>query len=152
MTDADLPIVTLKKDSKLYRRGFKQPVKKATGWQWFANEKGYGSADTYGPIISTWVLGKSLRLLDISTSDTRKLIAELLDIPVQTIDCDEQYSGGAGNRQVHDRFKPLLIRLKLQGTIIREDDADSDCEGADEVVLFASQLSSLAIDKDALTL
>ena len=40
MTDADLPIVTLKKDSKLYRRGFKQPVKKATGWQWFANERG----------------------------------------------------------------------------------------------------------------
>ena len=39
MTDADLPIVTLKKDSKLYRRGFKQPVKKATGWQWFANER-----------------------------------------------------------------------------------------------------------------
>ena len=147
MTDADLPIVTLKKDSKLYRRGFKQPVKKATGWQWFANEKGYGSADTYGPIISTWVLGKSLRLLDISTSDTRKLIAGLLDIPVHTIDCDEQYSGGAGNRQVHDRFKPLLIRLKLQGTIIREDDADSDCEGADEVVLFASQLSSLTINE-----
>ena len=147
MTDADLPIVTLKKDSKLYRRGFKQPVKKATGWQWFANEKGYGSADTYGPIISTWVLGKSLRLLDISTSDARKLIAGLLDIPVHTIDCDEQYSGGAGNRQVHDRFKPLLIRLKLQGTIIREDDADSDCEGADEVVLFASQLASLTIDK-----
>ena len=122
-------------------------MKKATGWQWFANEKGYGSADTYGPIISTWVLGKSLRLLDISTSDARKLIAGLLDIPVHTIDCDEQYSGGAGNRQVHDRFKPLLQRMKLQGTIIREDDADSDCEGADEVVLFASQLSSLTIDE-----
>jgi hypothetical protein len=37
--------------------------------------------------------------------------------------------------------------MKLQGTIIREDDADSDCEGADEVVLFASQLSSLTIDE-----
>ena len=52
-------IKTIKKNSLLYKRSFKKILKSSlmknkNKLQWFALEAGYGSDDTYGPIISTW--------------------------------------------------------------------------------------------------
>lgn len=39
------------------------------------------------------------------------------------IECEEQYSGGAGNKKVRDHVWPHLESMKLNGTIIRNEES-----------------------------
>lgn len=114
-----------------------------SSWQWFALTIGYGSDDTYGPIITTWRLQRRVRLMNISTMNMRKQIVKYarsigMQLTIADMNCDDQYSGGSGNSDFHDKMKPLIDHLGYQGTYINADESDEDCEGATEIVLNAS--------------
>ena len=142
-------ITTLQAGTQLHRQSFREPSPTSTGsleddgvFSFFALEPSYGSDDTYGPIRSVWTLRRDLRLLNISTTASRDHLADRLGIDPETIGCDEQYEGGASNRRVHHLMRPAIQELGLDGTIIREDEADEECEGATEVCVLQSVLES----------
>ena len=109
-------------------------------FHWFAMIPGYGSDDTYGPIVTTWKLTRTLKLLNISTMAQRQKLIKMYDIPDNVLDPDEQYSGGQGNTIAHTALKPILYTLGLDGTYISENEADEECQGASEIVLIKSAL------------
>jgi hypothetical protein len=124
-------VVALSRGTLLYKRTFKALTALPTaGFSWFALTLGYGSDDTYGPVISTWRVQRQLRLLNISRTEDRVALASYGDVS-----CNSQYSGGAGNEAFHRRILPLLAEHNLDGTFISESDADEECSGATEVVL-----------------
>ena len=103
---------------------------------WFALVPNY--AESYGDIHRRYRPTRPLRLLDISTMAMRRVIAHELGVSVEMIHPDEQYSGGGGNHLVHLILEPLLQAYDLDGTIIEDERADEECEGATEVVLRGS--------------
>lgn len=126
-------VVELPRGSLLYKRSHKAiNVLPTSGFVWFARELGYGSDDTYGPIISTWKARRALRLLNISRESDRD---QFRDLGGDVVSCNTQYSGGADNERFHLMILPFLIANKLDGTYIDEREADEECAGATEVVL-----------------
>lgn len=124
-------VVALNRGTLLYKRTFKAlNAPPTTGFSWFALVLGYGSDDTYGPVLSTWRVHRQLRLLNISRMEDRVALAEFGDVS-----CNSQYSGGAGNEAFHRRIAPFLAAHNLDGTFVSEQDADEECAGATEVVL-----------------
>lgn len=77
-----LPVVTLPKGSFVYKRSFAEPKTQRQHpplFSWFSLEPGYGSEESYGPIVTTWALKKEVRLLNLSTMEKRRrIIAELI--------------------------------------------------------------------------
>ena len=55
-------------------------------------------------------------------------------------DCDYQYSGGYENRGVHSALRSVIDEYGLDGTYIHEDEADDECWGPSEVVVFSDRL------------
>lgn len=145
-----IPTKIIRSQGFIYRRSHECLTKKmisSSSWQWFALTPGYGSDETYGPIVSTWKLKNELRLLNISTVDMRKQIISYANkinynLTLWDINCNEQYSGGNGNRIVHDLLRPIIDNFGYHGTYINEEESDEDCEGASEIVLnsFGVQL------------
>jgi hypothetical protein len=113
-------------------------------------QPGYGSDWTYGPIVTSWHVEERVSLLDISKKSYRvsglKSYLKEANIPfdLDELSCDNQYSGGNGNKRFHKIIEPLLKEWGLDGTYIHEDDADEDCEGASEVVIMKSSLWKVA--------
>lgn len=105
---------------------------------WFAFEPGYGR--NYGGHQHMFVCKKELRLLNISQTHIRRALSVLLDIPFSILNCNEQYSGGAGNMAFHEAIKPFLKGMRLDGTYIHDDMVDSECEGPSEVVLLRERI------------
>lgn len=131
--------------SYIYCRSFKKLsrsvlFKRNTGFYWFAMTPGYGSDDTYGPIVTTWKLTRPLQLLNISTMRYRERLIKQYNIPDSILDPDEQYSGGKGNIVAHRALEPILNSNGLDGTYISESEADEDCQGASEIVLTRKAL------------
>ena len=89
----------------------------------------------YGHVKRVYDTTKPLRLLDLSTMAMRAVIAAELGMPLAKLSPDDQYSGGAGNHVVHNLLLPLLVKHRLDGTIIEEHRADDDCQGPTEIVL-----------------
>ena len=142
-------ITTLYAGTQLYRQSFRTPTRTSTGsleddgvFSFFALEPAYGSDSSYGPIHSVWTLRRNLELLNISTAASRTNLADRFGIDANTITCNEQYDGGASNRRVHHLMHPAIENLRLDGTIMREAEADEDCEGANEVCVLQSALES----------
>lgn len=136
--------------SRLFKRSFRKIDEAAlraseSRWHWFALEPNYGSDDSYGRILSEWEVTSDLQLLNISTVLHRRLLAKVLELDHVTLDCDEQYSGGDGNRRAHEALRPLLQEWALDGTFISESLADEACEGPTEVVLSTEALSKLVL-------
>jgi len=143
---ADASVIVLKQGQYLYRRSWTPVTKNKLAehrYQWFALTPGYGSDDTYGPIVSTWTNVKPLVLLNISNSHTRRALAYKLGIEQYVLSCDYQYSGGRTNKESHEHISQYLRKAKLHGTYISEDIADDDCEGATEVVLPSKTMQFL---------
>lgn len=137
-----LPFVTLARGTKLYRQSFRKPTSTSTGsldddglFSFYALQPSYGDDASYGPIHSVWTLQDELKLLNIGTVATRRRLREDFGVSAQALDCDNQYSGGAANRAAHRELLPVLKYYKADGTIIRDADADEDCEGPNEVVV-----------------
>ena len=138
-------VAVLQTGTHLYRRSFKRPTPTFTGssdstWSFFALEPSYGSDDTYGPIRSKWTLRRDLRLLDISTTASRKFLANHLNIDPDDIGCDAQYDGGASNQRVHNLLRPAVQHFRLDGTIIREE-RGRRVRGAAKSVCYSRPLS-----------
>lgn len=67
--------------------------------------------------------------------EDRIALATALGVSMRDVSCNEQYAGGAANKAFHTLIRDYLVRHKLDGTFISEDEADDECEGATEVVL-----------------
>jgi len=103
---------------------------------WFATIPNYGL--NYGDIHRRYRTTRPLRLLDISTMEMRKVIADELGVSILRIHPNDQYSGDEGNLDVHKVLEPLLQTYSLDGTIIEDCRTDELCEGPTEVVLRGS--------------
>lgn len=132
----------IKQYSKLlYRRTFRPQRTLPDNPTWFSQIMGYGSDDTYGSYIATYKPKRELRLLNLSTMEFRRMIFRRLgelskdSRALILLDPDEQYSGGTSNRRLHDFLKHAFER-KYDGTYTMDAEADADCEGPSEVVLF----------------
>lgn len=141
--------VLLQRDTYLYKRSFRKISRRALReaekqWHWFALTPGYGSDETYGPIVSTWRIKVDMRLLDISTSQKRRVLTRLYAISHEDLQCDQQYSGGSGNLDAHNALEPIVVDGALDGTYISDDVADDECSGPSEVVLHQNSLHKLS--------
>lgn len=136
----DQPYIYCRSFAKLSRKSL---TKLEERFHWFAMTPGYGSDDTYGPIVTTWRLTRPLRLLNISTMRHRRDLIEKYDLPAHALDPDEQYSGEDGNMVAHVALEPVLRDIGLDGTYISEAEADEECEGASEIVLTRDALQYL---------
>ena len=142
-----LPIKKIPKNSLLYKRSHHKLLKssfKKYKLHWFALSPGYGSDDTYGPIITTWKIEKNMKFLNISTMKNRRIIAKELDINIYKLDPNEQYSGGQGNIKIHEILMPIISKYKLNGTYINDEEADEDCEGPTEIVLTRESIKNIS--------
>lgn len=125
----------------LYRRTFRSEAQLPEGIAWFSPIMGYGSDESYGPHIATHKPPKPLRLLDISTMHKRRQAAQLVKntkLAALLLDPDEQYSGGPANKQLHALLSQAL-KGRFDGTYTADADADDDCAGPTEVVLFRAR-------------
>lgn len=136
------------------------------GLVWFSPIAGYGSDITYGPIVTSYRLKKSVRLLNLGQARVRNATQKILEQRglkrtdlAQLFDPDNQYSGAEGNKKLHT----LLLRqfgTDLDGTIIistlEPNDYindnnfpkkiyvnDEDLEGATEIVLWKNHADFL---------
>lgn len=133
----------------LYKRFFQEnfkPPSAMSDLEWFALEGGYGSSDTYGPIVKTYEVKKPLTLINLGHGLTREKIIKELSAHEEEIekyiDPDYQYSGGRYNAKLHALLR-IYYGNRYDGTIIDEKDLvsggrfeASDMEGASEVVLW----------------
>jgi hypothetical protein len=136
-------IVVLKRGKVMYRRSTHPEtiasLVRRDRFVWLAFEPAYG-VNSYGPRLTTWTVQKPLRLLNIGSMDVRRAISVLYDIPIATLVCDEQYSGGEPNMRFHKTIAPILRSLRVHGTFISDTSSNADCEGPSEVVLFPNQM------------
>lgn len=105
---------------------------------WFAFEAGYGK--NYGRHQLVFECKRKIRLLNVGHTYIRKAMSVLLDIPFSKLNCNEQYSGGSGNKAFHEAIKPFLRGMRFDGTIIHDSSVDNECEGANEVVLLRERV------------
>lgn len=135
-TQPVIPPADLRDVKFLYKRFFNGHVKKPldmVGTQWFSQLMGYGSNETYGPIIQTYAVTNVPRLLDLSQDSVRDAINKALAEP---LDPDVMYGGGSGNKSAHKRIQKSFP--DFHGTIIDEGRTyNEDWQGATEVVLWA---------------
>ena len=142
MKKDELLYKNIKKGDFIYKRFQKNKVINVSDMsdnQWFALESNYG-ADSYGPIVYTYMFKEKPKLIDIGKIDNRKFIEKhiIQYAPEfkEISDPDYQYSGGAGNYKYHSYLKKYLGQ-DFDGTIIIEDEVDDvDLEGPTEIVLW----------------
>lgn len=142
-----LHLITLRPNTYIYKRTFCKvdgELLSKYEWQWFALEPGYGSEESYGPVVTTWKLDTELRLLDISSMSKRRVISRLYNISLNLLDCNDQYSGGGGNTQVHLTLLPVIAMNNLDGTYINEKVSDDECDGPTEVVINRNSISKIS--------
>ena len=108
--------------------------------QWFSLEPSYG-INSYGDMLTLYILKDDAKLLDIGREKNRKLLVKLskekhpqIDVD-EILDPDEQYSGGAGNKKAHSLIK-MLIGTYYDGTIIDDAYSDDHLKGPSEIVLW----------------
>lgn len=108
--------------------------------QWFSLEPSYG-INSYGDMLTLYILKDDAKLLDIGRETNRKLLVKLskekhpqIDVD-EILDPDEQYSGGAGNKKAHSLIK-MLIGTYYDGTIIDDAYSDDHLKGPSEIVLW----------------
>jgi hypothetical protein len=87
-----------------------------------------------------WRVERDLQLLNISNTAVRQHLIATYGLNAATLDCNEQYAAGLNNRAAHRQLQVVIDEYQLDGTIIRERDADEDCDGATEVVVLSSRL------------
>ena len=114
------------------------------GLVWFSPESNYGSDDTYGPIMCTYIQSRNLNLLNLGSIDIRYKIERdlikkhknLTEFIRYHMDPDVQYSGGITNKILHE-FLFENYSPEYDGTIIVDSEVDSEeLEGPTEVVLW----------------
>lgn len=145
-------IVRLPASFRLYQQS-ETPRALGDGWAWLALWPCYG--ESYGAFLREYAPTRDLLLLNLGDTALRRLLAACwaADYAAE-LSADAQYAGGAANLRLHERLRPLLERLQLDGTIIVTADdsdaaaapllgalpaswaADDESKGATEVVLF----------------
>ena len=109
--------------------------------QWFALESEYG-ADSYGPIVHTYVVKNQPRLINVGSDVIREEVRKR-DAAGEgrslhkEFNADEQWSGGAGNRTFTNLVCKYFVR-EYDGTIVVEGSpaTDEENEGATEITLW----------------
>ncbi len=134
--------------SIIYKKFHKyKPVSEMNGLQWFALENNYGDG-TYGNITKSYRFKREPKLLNIGDADVRVEIEEEIkktgagqDI-INSLDPNEQYSGGPFNKKYHEIVKGRFIN-EYDGTIIDESQLKGndkysveDLEGPTEIVIW----------------
>lgn len=116
-------------------------MKEKDNVQWFAIESEYG-ADSYGPIVHTYVVKKQPHLInvgsDVIREKVRRRAAQGENRPLLSeFRADEQWSGGAGNR-VFTNLVRKYFGTEYDGTIVVEGNpaTDEENEGATEITLW----------------
>tara|TARA_B110000211_G_scaffold211775_1_gene250924 strand:+ start:272 stop:703 length:432 start_codon:yes stop_codon:yes gene_type:complete len=118
---------------KIHKRFFTyKTVAQMSGLEWFSPVYGYGSDETYGPIIKSYTLIQEPLLLDLRKKVVRDGIEFALGI---TLDPDDIYSGGGANTVFHSQLYRIYGK-KYHGTYINDPTDDEDWDGAQEIVLW----------------
>lgn len=98
----------------------------------------------YGRYLGEYVLNSRLNLLNLGSSDDRKLVLDNTSLTGVDINPDNQYCGHDGNLKVHKAILGSVGLRRYDGTIITKEFIEEklldDLEGADEVVLFTSRV------------
>lgn len=109
--------------------------------QWFALESEYG-AESYGPIVFTYVVKNQPRLINVGSDSVRQELKKRAEIgegrPLnKEFNADEQWSGGAGNHVFTNLVRKYFGR-EYDGTIVVEGSpaTDEENEGATEITLW----------------
>ena len=127
--DANLGV----KGTEIHKRFFQyKTVPQMSGLEWFSPIKGYGSEETYGPIIKSYTFIQEPALLDLRKKSTRTQIEKALGTK---LDPDDIYSGGQYNKIFHSRLRDFY-KTTHHGTYIDDPTDDVEWDGAQEVVLW----------------
>lgn len=141
-----IPVLSLRPGQKIYKRSFNKspPPSRMRSLEWFSTIECYGSNETYGDVITTYVITTPPRLLDLGKNKVRQKLAQ--EIFEQTnnnrifslIDPDNQYSGGGANAELHTLIKKMYPTI--DGTIIISEPVsmvdNEELEGATEIVIM----------------
>ena len=116
-------------------------MKEKGGAHWFALDSDYG-ADSYGPIVHTYVVKNQPRLINVGSDaireKVRKVAAKGERRPLRKeFSADEQWSGGAGNH-VFTNLVRKYFGTEYDGTIVVEGNpaTDEENQGATEIALW----------------
>jgi hypothetical protein len=113
---------------------------------WFALTLGYGTDETYGPMKTSYLTRKTLRLINLGSVEARKAINNSHPRLVNLMDPDMQYSGGKANANAHKALQEIYQNV-YDGTFINSEDINihEDLEGATEIVLWGPKSTLLRL-------
>lgn len=145
MVDSSDWYVEVGTDTKLYNRSFSDvPNLKKNSPQWFAFEKGYGSPDTYGPNIFTYIPSRPLKVIDMGKKVVRNDVGIFADsnsiTPItgcrgmSAVNVIERAWGEGCNTPAAEIVCKVCEILRLDGWIAKDWD-DEDMEGPEEIML-----------------
>tara|TARA_B110000914_G_C15407430_1_gene420148 strand:+ start:68 stop:502 length:435 start_codon:yes stop_codon:yes gene_type:complete len=133
-------VLYLKYNAVLYRQthlGKSTTVSQLPNLSWFSPVYNYGQS--YGPVITSYLPNKSLKLLNLGKMSVRLNIIKKYPDLKKLLDPDEQYSGGKSNKKLHVKLRKYFQK-KYAGTIIVDklilEKDKYMLEGPSEVVLW----------------
>jgi hypothetical protein len=119
--------------NQIHKRFFTyKPVAEMSGLEWFSPVLGYGSDETYGPIIRSYTVLQEPLLLDLR----KKAVRDGIEVALRTtLNADDIYSGGPGNKEFHTQLYRIYGKA-YHGTYINDPTDDIEWDGAREIVLW----------------